>query len=963
MLNQRSVLTKEKEEDQSDSDGAVEIKAQDLQPFEEPGVQHISPEPPTSSVNPSVTTKAVEETPEQIEAEMRAAIFRDGLQLHVTSPGKQAVRTASGMPAELEALYDVGSRPIGKGKFSVVYKGVRKSDKLVVAVKQIAFFEIGDARTREKRLKEIGLVQNLKHQHIIRYIDGFFESKQLCLIFEFAEAGDLKRQIKKAREKEARFDERVIWKYFSQVAEAVQHLHHRRILHRDLKPANVFLTLQGTVKVGDLGLSRLLSENTLEAHSKVGTPLYMSPEVLKGRGYERSSDVWSLGCILYELALLKSPFKEDGLNLYELFRRITDPNFQYPPISDIYSFELRDLVNGMLMRDPTARPDIDEVVSRANAMRDSTAQAAREAAGKIAAAAATTTSSQGVTSDASRSVIDVKSSNSSNISSSSNNNNNNNNLLQPHLSNPVAGFSSLSIKTEHHAVLGKQIAPPVSPIIPLPSITPIQLEQLAPPPPLLVSGPTFAADNVGVAGAAISLQLVDLAGLSPFAASELLCDRLIVLKYTERSSRHFFVPIPYRTCFAYPSTTLKSGSSSPFTLFVAVAQFLLSGLRRGIPQALFTSFTNGMASPLSIVTALLDVSSSMTGASQALSGITSAGLLPGHGPNVLRFLIWLTDLSIEPVARTSGFSAFHNAQWRGDASEIPSNDDVEEILEQDINDDEKNGLIVAARGGDDIKVREEIEDYDDNVLFKEVPKRSLIVDDKRANERKSGSSSPERKNEVADIEAVEGGVVFDNIVDAAVWRAEVERVSPRLGTTNGRVFTVEGHTLAAPRKDEWRFHLDQAFESTKNVALTMPAVQDSLIRNSDELTSLREMIDQRERRINSNGIIASLTSELNVDSTRKSELAGYVREAQLRVTKLSDELDGIGVALEDVKGELEEKGSSLSDTSPLIRARAALLDLRAESKLLDRSIGVVQNAVLQHRVEHKKREAHVEEFT
>ena len=71
------------------------------------------------------------------------------------------------------------------------------------------------------------------------------------------------------------------------------------------QPANIFLTLDGTIKVGDLGLSRELSEHTLQAHSKVGTPLYMSPEVLRGDGYGFGSDVWSLGCLLYELAMLK----------------------------------------------------------------------------------------------------------------------------------------------------------------------------------------------------------------------------------------------------------------------------------------------------------------------------------------------------------------------------------------------------------------------------------------------------------------------------------------------------------------------------------------------------------------------------------------------------------------------------------------------------------------------------------
>ncbi|CAM9327862.1 unnamed protein product, partial [Sphacelaria rigidula] len=76
------------------------------------------------------------------------------------------------------------------------------------------------------------------------------------------------------------------------------------------------------VKVGDLGLGRLMSEDTYEVHSKVGTPLYMSPELLAGRPYCWSSDVWSLGCMLYELAMLRSPFKSEGLNLYMLFQKV-----------------------------------------------------------------------------------------------------------------------------------------------------------------------------------------------------------------------------------------------------------------------------------------------------------------------------------------------------------------------------------------------------------------------------------------------------------------------------------------------------------------------------------------------------------------------------------------------------------------------------------------------------------------
>jgi NIMA (never in mitosis gene a)-related kinase len=86
-------------------------------------------------------------------------------------------------------------------------------------------------------------------------------------------------------------------------------MHEKRIMHRDLKPANIFINGNSDLKVGDLGLSRQLSSQTFEAFSRVGTPLYMSPEVLQGKGYDWKSDVWSLGCIAYEMCMLRSPFR------------------------------------------------------------------------------------------------------------------------------------------------------------------------------------------------------------------------------------------------------------------------------------------------------------------------------------------------------------------------------------------------------------------------------------------------------------------------------------------------------------------------------------------------------------------------------------------------------------------------------------------------------------------------------
>jgi len=122
-------------------------------------------------------------------------------------------------------------RPIGKGKFAVVYRAKRLDNDEIVALKRINVDSI-DAKSREKCLKEVNLLQSLDHPNIIRYYDSFITDDDLVIIVEWAAAGDLKRQLRKAQERGVGFEERIIWKYFSQICDAIQHMHDKRILHR-----------------------------------------------------------------------------------------------------------------------------------------------------------------------------------------------------------------------------------------------------------------------------------------------------------------------------------------------------------------------------------------------------------------------------------------------------------------------------------------------------------------------------------------------------------------------------------------------------------------------------------------------------------------------------------------------------------------------------------------------------------
>lgn len=141
-----------------------------------------------------------------------------------------------------------------------------------------------------------------------------------------------------------------------QCCEAIRHMHDKRIIHRDIKPSNVFVMEDGSLKLGDLGLGRYLDLQSILAFSQVGTPLYMSPEVLRGEGHHFASDIWSLGCLLYELATLKSPFQEKGLTMDRLFLKIVKGD--YAKQAGYSSGRVSRVVESLLNTDPKQRPDI-----------------------------------------------------------------------------------------------------------------------------------------------------------------------------------------------------------------------------------------------------------------------------------------------------------------------------------------------------------------------------------------------------------------------------------------------------------------------------------------------------------------------------------------------------------------------------------------------------------------------------
>ena len=251
---------------------------------------------------------------------------------------------------------------LGKGKFSVVYQAERQADSKLVALKIIKIYDIKDKSLVEKCLQEVNLLKRVNHPNIIKYLDSFIFQNELYIAVEWADKGDVKRLIRKYKQEGDEIDESRVIEYTREIAAGLNHMHEQRVIHRDLKPANILITSDGIFKLGDLGLGRIMNTETIKTFSKVGTPLYMAPEVINGsEGYDFKVDNWSLGCVIYELITLRSPFQtSEKLSLIELFKKINSG--LYPKIDNNKYRTAAKISEALLKVDPRERMELPQVI-------------------------------------------------------------------------------------------------------------------------------------------------------------------------------------------------------------------------------------------------------------------------------------------------------------------------------------------------------------------------------------------------------------------------------------------------------------------------------------------------------------------------------------------------------------------------------------------------------------------------
>lgn len=282
---------------------------------------------------------------------------------------------------------------IGRGSFGSVRKVIHIPTKTVMVRKEIKYGHMNQ-KERQQLIAECKILSQLNHENIVKFHSWDFNEQEqiLYLYMEYCSKGDLQKLISHYKTEHKYMPEQTIWSILAQLLMALYRCHYGEdvaalvtiydrmkppsssqrntytniVIHRDLKPGNVFLTGDvgtnsanvGTVKLGDFGLAKALGNSIQFATTYVGTPYYMSPEVLMDQPYSPLSDVWSLGCVIYEMCTLRPPFQ--AKNYVELQNKIKTGRFD--PLPDYYSGGLSSIIKNMIKIDLKERSSIFELL-------------------------------------------------------------------------------------------------------------------------------------------------------------------------------------------------------------------------------------------------------------------------------------------------------------------------------------------------------------------------------------------------------------------------------------------------------------------------------------------------------------------------------------------------------------------------------------------------------------------------
>ena len=249
---------------------------------------------------------------------------------------------------------------IGKGSYGSVYKATKIDDNTTYAIKKIKIDKLNHCE-KKYIINEIKILASHNSDNLLTYFGVFHNDYSIYIVTEYLVNGDLYQLIKKHKTNNTTFITNEIWKYFIGICLGLQHLHKNNIIHRDIKCANILIDNNNNIKLADFGIIKIMPTYMNYAQTQIGTPYYMAPEIYKNHRYCEKCDIWSLGCVLYEMIFLIPPFT--AKNIHDLKYKIM--NGRYSPIST-NNTQLKLLLKSLLVTNPYQRPCITTILSNPN---------------------------------------------------------------------------------------------------------------------------------------------------------------------------------------------------------------------------------------------------------------------------------------------------------------------------------------------------------------------------------------------------------------------------------------------------------------------------------------------------------------------------------------------------------------------------------------------------------------------
>ena len=252
--------------------------------------------------------------------------------------------------------YIIKSR-LGIGSYGTVYKVCKKNTNKIYVIKQVSLLGLGEKEIMEYK-SEAKLLSSIKSNYVVKYFDSFIDNHNLNILMEYCDGGDLYQYLDKNKKKKIKLKEKIIWQIFIQMIIGLNSIHKKKILHRDIKSQNIFLTKNLDIKIGDLGVSKKLIQTNF-AKTFIGTPYYLSPEICMEKPYNDKSDIWAIGCILYELCTFNYPFnaKSQGALLLKILN-----NEPEKIDNNYYSKDLQNMINLLLNKNYELRPSCADIL-------------------------------------------------------------------------------------------------------------------------------------------------------------------------------------------------------------------------------------------------------------------------------------------------------------------------------------------------------------------------------------------------------------------------------------------------------------------------------------------------------------------------------------------------------------------------------------------------------------------------